>query len=276
MTASNLTRRVITALVAVGIVIPALIWSAYGMWLFCFIVSMVSLWEFFRALGIQKRSYYVIGLSGGLVIWLVCLLRIAVSGLVEMPAAALLIPALLILPALELFALFDKSMKTPGQLLGAVTLGYIYCYLPFFLFFQLAVPEIVEQYDFRLPLGILWLTWTLDVFAYFIGRFFGKRPLFLRISPKKTWEGAVGSAIACLGMGWLMQTLLAPQGYSWLIIASIICIFSQLGDLVESMFKRSVHLKDSGGILPGHGGMLDRFDGMFFSLLFIYFYFLVK
>ena len=99
-----------------------------------------------------------------------------------------------------------------------------------------------------------------------------------RISPKKTIEGAVGGAICCLVLGGIFMRYMPVQLASgsfvnWGIVALMLCVLSQIGDLVESMFKRSVKLKDSGSILPGHGGMLDRFDGPFFSLPFIFFYF---
>ena len=113
----------------------------------------------------------------------------------------------------------------------------------------------------------------LDSGAYAVGRLMGRHPLFPRISPKKTWEGSIGGALLCLGLGVVLQ-IYVPQGNcNWIVVAAIISVFSQVGDLVESMFKRSVALKDSGSILPGHGGMLDRFDGVFLSVPFLYLYF---
>ena len=107
--------------------------------------------------------------------------------------------------------------------------------------------------------------------AYFGGRFLGKHKLFERISPKKTWEGAIIGAAFCILLGYILQMTWLVQ-WNWIIVASIIAVFSQLGDLVESMFKRSIHIKDSGSLLPGHGGFLDRFDGIFLStpVIFIY------
>ena len=106
----------------------------------------------------------------------------------------------------------------------------------------------------------------------------GKNPLFARISPKKTWEGSIGGGLLCIGLGILFQLYMPHNGqddFNWVVVALIISVFSQFGDLVESMYKRSLKLKDSGSILPGHGGILDRFDGVYLSMPFIYFYYSV-
>ncbi|MDX2286457.1 MAG: phosphatidate cytidylyltransferase [Bacteroidia bacterium] len=269
----NLALRVITAVIAVSIVIPALIWSAYGMWLFCVVVSMVALWEFLRLMDIRQGHYLWTLLGLGLLYWLIRLLQQALphSDL----AYAENTVGVLSLPLMMLVALFDPALEQPERRLGHMSLGMLYCYLPLVLFydFSLRDPQTL-QYDFRLPFGVLFLTWTLDVVAYFTGRWMGRRPLYQRISPKKTWEGSIGGALGCLAMAAGMQALFQPSSYHWVVIAAIISVFSQLGDLAESMFKRSAQLKDSGSILPGHGGMLDRFDGLFVSAPFIYLYFL--
>lgn len=123
----------------------------------------------------------------------------------------------------------------------------------------------LPAYNFRIPLGILFLTWITDSMAYFGGKFLGKHKLFERISPKKTWEGTIIGALFCIGLGVLLNYVW-PVRWSWIYVAVIISIFTQLGDLVESMLKRSLQIKDSGGLLPGHGGILDRFDGMLITL----------
>ncbi|MCB0856159.1 MAG: phosphatidate cytidylyltransferase, partial [Bacteroidetes bacterium] len=141
------------------------------------------------------------------------------------------------------------------------------------LFYKISLPAISSEYDPSLPLGILLLTWVLDSGAYFAGRWLGKHPLFPRISPKKTWEGSIGGAVLCIALGVLLEKMLPAQPYNWIVIAAIISVFSQLGDLIESMFKRSIEIKDSGSLLPGHGGMLDRFDGIYVSIPFLFLYF---
>jgi phosphatidate cytidylyltransferase len=270
---SNLTSRILTALIAGSVSIAAIVLSPYGLWIFCMIISLVSVGEFYAAAGIQAKRYRYTVLGTGLLIWLYLLLQIVADGLIEPSMQPVLALAFLLLPVLTMIALFDPSVQQPVQTLGALILGFVYPFLPILLFYRLSVPAIAAEYQFWLPLGILLLTWVLDSGAYAVGRLMGKRPLFARISPKKTWEGSIGGAILCLALGVALQ-IYVPQGAcNWIVAAAIISVFSQVGDLVESMFKRSVAIKDSGSILPGHGGMLDRFDGIFLSVPFLYLYF---
>ncbi|MNY33104.1 Phosphatidate cytidylyltransferase [compost metagenome] len=122
------------------------------------------------------------------------------------------------------------------------------------------------------------LLWTSDTGAYLAGRSLGKHKLFERISPKKTWEGFIGgivlAVLVSLCLAHYFETI--PQ-WQWIIVAMIIAVFGTLGDLVESMLKRSLNVKDSGHILPGHGGLLDRFDGLLIAGPLVYlFLFLVN
>jgi phosphatidate cytidylyltransferase len=139
------------------------------------------------------------------------------------------------------------------------------------LFFDLPVMNNKGLYDFRVILGMLFLTWMLDTMAYFGGRFLGKHKLWERISPKKTWEGAATGAVFCIGLSIGLECWW-PMSWSWLVVGLITSVVSQLGDLVESMYKRSLQIKDSGGILPGHGGLLDRFDGLLITIPVVYLY----
>ncbi|GAB4403394.1 MAG: phosphatidate cytidylyltransferase [Bacteroidia bacterium] len=239
------------------------------MWLFCVVVSLLSLREFYGLMEVNRTRYTWLSVGTALVLWVLELL----AGLEVVPLSAMVGSkiAMLVFPLLALVTLFDASVEAPVPHLAVLTMGWIYSFVPIWLLYQLSVP-MQPSYLFHLPLGILLLTWTLDVMAYFGGRWFGRHPLFPRVSPRKTWEGAAIGAASCLLGAWAMQTWLQPEGYHWMVIAGIIAVFSQLGDLVESMIKRSINIKDSGSLLPGHGGMLDRFDGMFIALPFIYFY----
>ena len=219
------------------------------------------------------RRYKWPTLTGAILIWLVVLVEILAENLLEMPPQVYFLIAALTFPFVAVSMLFDKKVKQSIQVLGYITLGSIYCFLPVFLYYRISMPAITADYDPALPLGILLLTWFLDSGAYFVGRWLGKRPLFPRISPKKTWEGSIGGAVICLALGFALEQFLPPHNYNWIIIAAIISVFSQLGDLIESMFKRSIEIKDSGSLLPGHGGMLDRFDGIFVSVPFLFLYF---
>ncbi len=116
-------------------------------------------------------------------------------------------------------------------------------------------------------LGVFFMIWGSDVFAYFAGRQFGKRKLFPAISPKKTWAGFIGAGIGTLILAAVFsQVLVHLPLIQWLIMGLLIWLFGSLGDLVESSFKRHFNIKDSGTILAGHGGFLDRLDSFIFAI----------
>jgi phosphatidate cytidylyltransferase len=122
-------------------------------------------------------------------------------------------------------------------------------------------------YDYRRILALLFLVWTADIGAYAAGKTMGKHKLAPNISPGKTWEGWVGGALLTLGMGWALGYMLPELPLAHRLgAAAVVAVFGVLGDLAESMLKRSVGVKDSGRILPGHGGLLDRFDALLLVL----------
>ena len=120
--------------------------------------------------------------------------------------------------------------------------------------------------DFPLLAGMFILIWMNDTFAYLSGRFFGKTKLIERISPNKTWEGTIGGVLFTIAAGVAIGLLFdKEQVLFWVISAAIIAPAAGVGDLLESLFKRNMNVKDSGNILPGHGGILDRFDATLFA-----------
>ena len=113
------------------------------------------------------------------------------------------------------------------------------------------------------------LTWGNDTGAYLIGSVIGKTPLFPRISPKKTWEGSLGGVAVTFIIAWLLSIYTQELTLqTWLVLAGIVSVFGSTGDLIESMLKRSLGVKDSGTIMPGHGGFLDRFDAFMYMIPF--------
>jgi phosphatidate cytidylyltransferase len=124
----------------------------------------------------------------------------------------------------------------------------------------------------RLLLFALVITWAADTTAYFVGRAIGKHPLAPHISPKKTWEGAVGSMVGSLLVGWAFSYWIAMPIGHLLAMAAIGNVAGQMGDLLESAYKRSAGVKDSGGLLPGHGGVLDRIDALILCIPVIWYY----
>jgi phosphatidate cytidylyltransferase len=167
-----------------------------------------------------------------------------------------------------LIKLYKKFERKPFTNIAFTFLGIFYIAVPFSLLNIAAFEK--GNYNFQIIFGCLFILWASDTGAYFAGTRFGRRKLFERISPKKSWEGALGGALLAMifafGIAYYFHSLALWQ---WLTIAVIIIVGGTFGDLVESLLKRSVETKDSGDTLPGHGGFLDRFDGLLISAPFI-------
>ena len=148
--------------------------------------------------------------------------------------------------------------------------GYIV--IPFLLLQK--IPIVSGQFLPMIIIGIFILIWTNDTFAYIIGKSIGKTKLFERISPNKTVEGFIGGLVFTMLAGILLtEFYFFEERSTWLITAIIISIFGTLGDLIESKFKRMAGVKDSGTIMPGHGGILDRLDSIIFAAPIIFLFY---
>jgi len=186
---------------------------------------------------------------------------------------------ILIIPLISIVFIFElfRNKKQPLLNISATLLGLLYVSLPLSLLNHIAF--INEAYNSKIILGIILLIWLTDTGAYIFGVTLGRHKLFERISPKKTWEGFIGGLLVAVSGSFLITKYLQTYPYQvWAIMAFIIVVFGTLGDLVESMIKRSLDIKDSGKVLPGHGGILDRFDSLLFAtpVIFTYLYFLLK
>ncbi len=162
-----------------------------------------------------------------------------------------------------------RKKTNPLTNIGITFIGFIYIFTPFILTLLILKNEIDAQY---LLMGMFILIWTNDTFAYLSGRFFGKTKLFERISPKKTWEGTIGGILFTV-IAAIILSQFSDARYSpvfWVVSALIIAPCAIFGDLFESLIKRSLNVKDSGTILPGHGGLLDRFDAALFTVPFFF------
>lgn len=136
--------------------------------------------------------------------------------------------------------------------------------------FSLLLREHVSPHFSSLLIGTLLLIWVSDSGAYFVGKSIGKRKLMPSISPGKSWEGFWGAGMCTMIASYLFSSLMGVFSFrTWALMALSVWIFGSLGDLVESKLKRKLNIKDSGTILPGHGGFLDRFDGFYFCLPFV-------
>ena len=184
--------------------------------------------------------------------------------------------AVFVLPISEL--LFAKHIELKN--IGHSVFGLLYISLSLALLMDTRCFGMMKNADgsytdtngFILPLGILVALWINDTMAYIVGSFIGKTP-FSKISPKKTWEGTIGGALLCIVVvavaGWRIHHYTLRD---WIAIAAIVAVFGVLGDLLESKLKRMAGIKDSGSIMPGHGGFLDRFDSLLLASPFVWLY----
>lgn len=175
-----------------------------------------------------------------------------------------------------LIILYEKKGLKPFINIAVTFLGIMYVALPYALlnlaaFYVSVSDESGEyRYQYEVIMGALFLLWASDSGAYFAGKAFGRRKLFERVSPKKTWEGVIGGALLAAFIAVLLaRGYNTIEDWKWYCIAFIIVVGGTYGDLVESLFKRSIQIKDSGRAIPGHGGFLDRFDGLLFAAPFI-------
>lgn len=175
-----------------------------------------------------------------------------------------LIPLLFLSPVIELFS----KNEHPIQNIAYTFMGIIYIAIPFSIFNFILTPIDIEpqRYMPEVLIGLFFIIWANDSWAYLIGSWLGKTKMLERVSPKKTWEGAIGGAVFAMIFSYLLYYFFDFMSLWQAIVLSLICVISgTIGDLTESLIKRSFNVKDSGNMLPGHGGLLDRFDSLLFA-----------
>lgn len=257
-------RRAITGSVFVVLLIASIL---YGEWTFSFLfalISVLSLNEFYKIVHTKEmQPNQLIGLILGASLFL--LFIFCRMNIITFQQLVLATPFISLIFISELY----RKSKHPFINIAYTFFGIIFTTIPFLFFYNLAFLE--GHYNFRIPLGFLILLWTNDTGAYLCGMALGKSKLFERHSPKKTWEGFFGglalSLIAAIILSNCFQTI---HLWQWVTSGFIVSIFGTYGDLSESMLKRSYQIKDSGNILPGHGGLLDRFDGLLLAAPLVY------
>ena len=171
----------------------------------------------------------------------------------------------------ELFLIKDLFSEKTIPLFASKRFILTTFYLSSSFVFLILIANYHKSYNPNILLGAFILVWVNDSFAYLVGKNFGKQKLFEKISPKKTVEGFLGGLFFSCIASYFIATFTNTLNFtSWLILSIIISVFGTLGDLIESKFKRQAKVKDSGVIMPGHGGLLDRLDSIIFAAPFIY------
>lgn len=178
----------------------------------------------------------------------------------------------LVFPLTIIFELFRKEQ--PSWLrAGTYFSAFFYISVPFGLMNALFLMPGSEGYHPAILIGLFIIMWSGDIAAYLIGSMIGKHRLFERISPKKSWEGSIAGLVFGLVAAWVLSLIFTDLSLiNWMVMAVIIIVTGTLGDLSESLLKRLAGVKDTGNILPGHGGVLDRFDATLFATPFVFVY----
>ena len=177
---------------------------------------------------------------------------------------------LIVIACITLFRFASELYYDEGKFIFTV----IYVSLPFG--FALGLPRFFDG-TFTWEVFMLFvLIWSSDSFAYFTGRLFGKHKMAPKISPKKTWEGFAGGVFFTLILGYFIEQKFQELRGNWMVIGFLVSVFAPIGDLVESQLKRTFGVKDSGNIIPGHGGVLDRLDSFIIAAPVVYLYFILE
>ena len=270
---TDLLKRSLTGVIYVIAILAGTVIHPFVFVVVFGILLFLTQHEFYKLVGNTAIvPQKIIGQIFGVLLFAVCFC--INMGILPMPSMLIFIPLFLFVFVFELFRMNTKPLQN-----SAVTLvGIIYVAIPFCLLNFIVFPDFATKTTFYpwILTGIFLIVWIYDSVAYFVGSMFGKHKIHERISPKKSWEGLIGGAILAIVMGIINAVLFqALDMISWIIIAVIIIVFGTLGDLFESKIKRDLEVKDSGSILPGHGGFLDRLDSLLFSVPVIFIWLII-
>ena len=284
----NFLVRTASGAVLLGIVLAAIFSGVWGYGALLLAVTIIGVWEFYglaRAKGSEPQRCM------GMLMSLALLFAGFISSLyiygetdnenvLGLGVSLLLIFAMLLVITfvIEVF----RNRQTPMYNIATTIMGAVYVALPMAILTIL--PSLLNSLIYRGNAWIPWapwvflfyllLVWGNDVFAYLVGVTMGKHRMCERLSPKKSWEGFVGGVMGSAAVGAIAASVLGGSYGVWIGLAIVVALSSVVGDLIESMFKRDAGVKDSGAIMPGHGGILDRFDALIisapFALIYLY------
>lgn len=267
---NNFIKRAITGVLFVAILVGCILYNPLSFGILFTIISALTIYEFGQLVNMRvegAKINKIIAMLGGAYLFL------AIMGFctnASQKGSSIFIPYVLLLLYMMISELYLKK-ENPVLNWAYSMLSQLYIGLPFAMLNILAFhnnPEYSSvSYNPILPLSIFIFLWMNDTGAYCIGSLIGKHRLFERISPKKSWEGSIGGGIVAIGVSFILAHYFPFMSMlEWAGLALVVVIFGTWGDLTESLFKRQLHVKDSGNILPGHGGMLDRFDSALMAI----------
>ena len=271
---STFTTRLISGTVYVALIVLALTLSmVWGLWILLSVFAVAGIIEFNRLTGVNRPYIFRIVLDCAAAVWL--LYATAQYGMAISHGIGIFLPYLL-----YLLYVVCRSTFLPHQAmlpsLGNSIIGQLYIAVPLALTIRLTLVvdpfSSMTQFDGLLLLAIFIFIWVNDTGAYLVGSRWGKRRLAPSISPKKTVEGSIGGLLLVLLSAVVLRLLLFPE-LSWLrilLIATVVAVFGTIGDLFESSLKRQAGVKDSGKLIPGHGGILDRIDSLLLAVPAVY------
>lgn len=269
---TNMTVRAFTGVLFVTIMVTCFFQPIAMVFLFA-LITCLSLWEYSGLVNNIEDvtiNRFISTVAG---VYLFLAISAVNSGFVQ--TNAVFMPYLLTIIYLFVSELYTKN-KNAVHDLSCTMLGQMYVALPLSMINVLAFRTATDgniHFYYLLPLSVFIFLWTSDTGAYCVGSLFGKHKLFPRISPAKSWEGSIGGGVLVLVAAFLVSLLDQNHGnlsglntLQWLGLGLVVTVFGTWGDLVESLIKRTLGIKDSGTILPGHGGMLDRFDSSLLAI----------
>lgn len=289
----TLATRSMSAAVFVVLLVGCVYWSYISFSLFFFAVSLIGLNEFYKiSEKMGASTYKILGYILGIIVYLAFiplnnfvveqklvggtdLLGFMMIDKLQTIFSAFIILGPFIILATALFSIKENSIKNALYTIG----GIIYAVLPFALLNQVVYHNNSNTVDMTffnplLVLGIIFLIWSNDTFAYLGGSLVGKNKMIERVSPGKTWEGTIIGVLITFGLSFLFNRLIFDfHNNTWIALGIIVPVLATIGDLVESKLKREAGIKDSGTIMPGHGGVLDRFDSLIFVSPFVFVFF---
>lgn len=265
----ELVKRTVFGAILVALIVGSILLSPYAYASLMFVVLLIGCFEMCRLHNLRSDTFQIIMVEVVVALFFVLASLVAL----KLIAVKYIFFELILMMLPFVMALFSKRHQFQ-QIAAAAYGSMLFIGLPASLMLSFYDPTAVGHFAGpALLIFVFCLVWTNDTFAYIVGSLLGKHPLFVRISPRKTIEGSVGGFVFSMILVFLFCSysdfIPLSRGIAMTVI---VCLFGTLGDLCESMLKRQAGVKDSGTLIPGHGGILDRFDSVFFAVPFVFVY----